>query len=193
MLKGKRLIISGIVVAGLLIVVTAGIVLGQSDTGYRFTMELDSPGRDAVTFDGTALGPDVRLEGQVGGIASAMLQSRGDLFILTPAIMTAREVENPDPPVADEAGWSDWLIEPARVNPINFAALLGEDPAVDGQVQFGSGRSCQAGFEEGKLVQLRFPSPSGEGNITYTYSDIEADEDLSADEFRVPSDYLVSD
>jgi hypothetical protein len=196
---GKKALIAYSTIAAVVIIALTGVVLGQSGgsevavAAYRFQMVIESPGRDDVTFAGAALDCDLRLKATVGGIETAMILNESGLFILTPAIRTARNVETSDPPGVDEAGWSEWLIEPARVNPLTFHELIGEEPDVDGQVRIAAGNSVEARFSDGILQSLSFPSPSGDGTITYAYSDFEEDDELVKSDFQVPADFLTTD
>ena len=188
------------IIAALVITVGVGVSLAIAGSagpnepkGVTFSMTMESPGRDPVLFSGAALGGDMKLVAKIGGIETVNLLTGGSLYILTPAIRTAREVENPDPPARDSGEWPEWLIEPGRVSPLTFAEVLGEDGEVDGQVRFGAGTRVDARFDHGRLVQLRFPSPSGEGSVVYIYGDFEEDADLASEDFQVPSGYKITE
>ncbi len=167
-------------------------VRANPDDPTRFVMSMSSPGRDAVEFQGAAMGSNFRLAGRVGGIESVVLNRNGTIYVLTPAIKTYREIDNPSPPV-DTGNWSEWLLEPGRINPFSFAELVGLDDDISGRTIVGDGGDVVSNFEDGVLASISFPVLSGEGNITYTYSGFETDEDLPSDLFTVPSDYLLSE
>lgn len=166
---------------------------GDSDDGMRFTMVMEVPGQDSVEFTGTALGRNSRLEGRVGGILSVKLLSDGQLFILTPAIKTAQEIDSPDIPDNGSDTWPEWLSEPGRINPLTFAGSIGQDDDVSGTVEPGRGGQVSVVFEDGMLKSVRFPNQAGEGMITYTYSGFEVDGDLTVGNFEIPDDYLLTD
>jgi len=161
--------------------------------GVTFKLTMSTPGRDAAEFTGIALGDDCRLTGVVGGIQSVTLLTGGKLYWLTPAIKTAREIENPSPPGRDEGGWPAWLAEFGRVNPLSFAGLVGLEEDVDGQVRIGENNRIDLRFDSGRLVSLSFPAEGREGSITYTYSDFQSDADIGEDDFALPDDYALSD
>ena len=170
-------------------------VVAQEDeeVGVRFTMTMEAPDRDAVEFDGAALGEDFGLTGVVGGIATRTILTGGKLYALTPAIKTAREVDNPPPPARDEDGWAEWLIEPGRINPVTFDARIGLRSDFDGETSLGDTESVAAIFDHGKLASIEFHVPPQEGTISYTYSDYEDDDSITANDFRVPDDYMLPD
>ena len=161
----------------------------EASGGYSFTMTMASPGQDDVVFSGNVLGGDMSLRGRVGGIETVDLLTGGKLYLLTPAIRTAKELDNPDPPGRNTDDWPEWLLEPGRVNPLTFASVLGEDSDKNGQVNFGADGKVEAVFDHGKLGELHFPSPSDGGTITYTYSDFEQDASLTKADFEVPEGY----
>ncbi len=163
----------------------------KSDTGMRFSMVMRAPDRDPVEFRGAVFGDDFSLAGVVGGIPSITLFTDGKLYFLTPAIKTAREIENPPPPPKDEDGWFGWLIEPGRINPYAFAELLELPVNFDEEITVGERGTIRMEFTGGRLYQVRFPGPNGDGRITYTYSDFDADEEITADDFNIPDDFLV--
>ncbi len=171
-----------------------GVVAQEDEAdGIRFVMVMNAPGRDAVEFTGAALGDDCRLKGVVGGIETVNLLTGGRLYVLNPAIKTAREIDNPRPPGLDEAGWAEWLIEPGRVNPLSFAEMAGLDRDIDGEMFAGERDEVALEFEDGRLVFVEFPKPGGGGRISYEYSDFEADSDISERDFEIPGDFLLSD
>ena len=176
-----------------ILILSTSIISYAEETGFTFSMTMQSPGQDDAIYAGASLGDDMSLKGKVGEIETITLLSSGKLYVLTPAIRTARELENPDSPPTerDSADWSDWLAEPGRVNPLKFAEVIGEEPeaTLSDQVRFGAGSRIEAKFEDGRLVRLTFPSPSGEGSVVYTYGDFTPDPDLKPEDFQVPSDY----
>jgi len=155
-------------------------------------MTLDSTGRDSVEFQGAALADNLRLAGRVGGIESVILNRSGTIYVLTPAIKTFREIENPSPPL-DTGNWPEWLIEPGRINPFSFAGLVGLNDAVSGRRTLGDSGDVEATFDDGFLTSISFPVLSGDGNITYSYSGVETDDDVTAGLFEVPEDYLLAE
>jgi hypothetical protein len=187
---GILLLLTALAVGSSAILITASSA--DQNSGYRFTMTMANPGQDNVTFSGSALGGDLSLKSKIGAIETIDLMSGGKLYILTPAIQTARGLDNPAPPSSDSSGWPSWLIEPARVHPLTFAGIIGQQSDVKGEVLFGSDGKISANFESGRLVLLKFPSPSGKGTVTYTYSDFKEDKALQASEFEVPANYQKS-
>ena len=165
----------------------------STDTGATFTLVMEVPGQNNVEFSGAALSDDSRLEGRVGGIESVKLLSDGHLYILTPAIKTAREIDNPGIPGANSDSWPEWLSEPGRINPLSFAEATGQADDISDTVRIGQGGQVSATFEDGILKSIRFPNPDGDGSITYTYRNFESDSDLTASDFEVPDDYLTTD
>jgi hypothetical protein len=172
-----------------ILILSISIIAHAEATGFHFTMIMASPGQDDATYVCSSLGDDMSLEGKIGNIATKTLLSGGKLYALTPAIKTFREIENPDPPAKDSADWPDWLLEPGRVNPLKFADILGQQQDLTDSVRFGAGGQIEAKFDHGRLVRLSFPSPSGEGNVVYSYSDFAEAPDLKPEDFQVPSDY----
>ena len=170
-----------------------GLILPGSaadeSAGYRFTLTISSQGIDPVVLDGAVLGDKVLLRGDVQGIETKYLLTQDCLYILTPAIHSATEVENIDPPSRNSGDWSEWLLEPGRVNPLTFAGMIGEDSDKDGSVDFGRDGAVEAVFDTGRLTRLSFPSPSDETSIVYSYTDFMEDPDLSASDFEVPEGY----
>jgi hypothetical protein len=174
-----------------ILILSTSIISYAEESGFTFSMTMQSPGQDDAIYAGASLGDDMSLKGKVGEIETITLLSSGKLYVLTPAIRTARELENPDSPPTerDSADWSDWLLEPGRVNPLKFAEVIGEEPDLTDQVHFGAGSRMEAKFESGRLVRLSFPSPSGEGDVVYSYSDFTEAPDLKPEDFQVPSSY----
>ena len=188
---GAMLMFAGMIIAVITLVVSAS--LGEEGpTGYRFTMTMANPSQDDVVFSGAVLGKDLSLEHKIGAIKTIDLLSGGKLYILTPAIKTAREVENPDPPKKDAAGWPQWLVAPGHINPLTFAGVIGQQANANGEVPFGAFDQITAKFEAGRLVQLKFPSPTGKGTTVYNYTDFKEDKQLSSVDFAVPADYQKS-
>jgi hypothetical protein len=181
----------------LLLAVAAAQVIaagrGAQASGMTFTMVMEVPGQDTVEFSGTALDENSRLEGQVGGIECVKLLSEGNLYILTPAIKTARKMDNPDSPGSTSDSWPEWLSEPGRVNPLTFASAIGQPDDVSDTIAIGQGGRVTAVFEDGILKSIRFPNSDGDGTVSYTYRNFEDDSDLTAGDFQVPDDYLMSD
>ncbi|MCX6645918.1 MAG: hypothetical protein NTY09_06140 [bacterium] len=166
---------------------------GSHDTGATFTMVMEVPGQDTAEFSGMAFGENSRLEGQIGGIDSVKLLSGGKLYILTPAIKTAREMDNPDTPGSTSDSWLDWLSEPGRINPLTFASAIGQPDDVSDTIELGQGGRVTVVFEDGILNSIRFPNSDGDGMVAYTYRNFEDDSDLTASDFQVPGDYLMTD
>jgi hypothetical protein len=163
------------------------------NSGIRFIMVMDVPGQDTVEFDGRVLRDNCRLEGLVGRIESVILLTGGDLFVLTPAIKTAREIDNPGIPGNDSTTWSEWLIEPGRINPLNFGESLGVSDEGNESLQVGSSGQIDLNFENGILKSVRFANPDGEGEVIYTYRDFESDSDIKHRDFEIPDDYLMTE
>lgn len=157
--------------------------------GVGFNMIMTAPGRNPVEFTGLAMEDNIRLEGVIGGIETVTLLADGTLYSLTPAIKTFSELDNPPPPSMNSSGWTDWLIEPGRINPLTFAGLIGEDSDVDGRISAGNDDGVEFAFDSGRLTSVRFPGARGNGVVSYTYSDFETDADISGADFRIPDDY----
>ncbi|HDS30639.1 MAG TPA: hypothetical protein ENN67_06310 [Firmicutes bacterium] len=194
----KKSFLSYSAIAMALLVILAGVVLGQSSSNatpaMKFRLVVESPGGESSSFAGAVLNDYLRLKGSVAGIETAMIKAGdGEIYILTPAIRTARKLENPDVPDSESADWSEWLIEPARVNPFTFAGLIGKDSKIDGQVRFGAGNRIDSRFSDGVLQTLSFPSPSGDGTIKYTYSDFVEDAELKRSDFDIPEGFIVTE
>jgi len=170
-------------------------VVAQEDaeTGMRFDMTMNVPGRDPVELSGAALGTDSSLAGTLGGITTRTILTGGRLYSLNPSIKTAREIENPPPPATDEDGWAEWLIEPGRINPLTFATTVAMASDFDGETTFGDDESVNAVFDHGKLSSIEFDVPEQDEPVTYTYSGFEEDEDISPADFDIPDDYILTE
>ena len=170
-------------------------VVAQEDTdsGYRFDMTMEAPGRDTVDFSGAVLNGDHSLAGVIGGITTRTVMTGGRLYSLNPAIKTAREVENPATPAADEDGWVVWLTEPGRINPLTFRSAAGVGTSFDGEVTLGDTEDIEVVFDNGRLVSISFGIPRQDGSVVYTWSNYEEDEDISPADFSIPDDYSVSE
>ncbi len=162
---------------------------GTARDGTRFAMAMETPDR-TVEFKGAALGEDFSLTGVVGGIETIISLTGGKLYTLTPAIKTASEIDIPEAPDVDAAGWPEWLTEPGRVNPLTFATLIGLTDDFNGKKAIGENETVGLEFTSGVLDCASFPNPEGEGTISYTYSDFESDPTIKSEDFAVPPDYL---
>jgi len=192
--RQKIILLAGIALVLILVVGTSIVMAGGgAERGYTFTMVMQVGDRDPVEFEGIALGNNLRLSGGVGGIETVTLLAGSDLWILTPSVKTARKVDNPAPPAMDESGWVDWLIEPGRINPMKFAALLGLADDVDGDRPAGTGGGIKFSFDDGTLLSVEFPAGRGDGQVSYTYSDIERDNGITQADVSIPADFMKID
>ena len=180
----------------LILLLTAGqmiVYAGGQAHGFSFTMVMQAGDRDPVEFEGCTLGDSLCLSAATGGIATVTLLLGSDLYILTPSVKTARKVDNPPPPDLDEGGWIDWLVEPGRINPMNFAGIIGLDDDFSGQITAGAGGGVKFTFDDGELRTVEFPMGRLGGSVVYRYSEIESDNSVSASDVSIPSDFLVID
>lgn len=192
----KKIIFALILVIMLLCGITALVTIGaESDVdekpkGFSFKMTLSTQGEEDAVFMGIVLGDDMRLESKIHGIETVILSSSGKLYALTPAIKIAQELDYLSPPKINEEGWSKWLAEQGRVNPLTFARLVGFQQQ-DGKIKFGAADSVEAVFKEGKLTKLIFSSPDRKKIITYTYSEYREDKNIGPEKFKIPEDYKI--
>ncbi|MFH1676566.1 MAG: hypothetical protein ABIC40_06030 [bacterium] len=159
-------------------------------TALSFTLTIKAPGQDPAVLQGLSSVGNMRLEGKIGGIATVNLLKDSKLFALTEAIKTAREIENPPLPKTDDPGWTEWLTEPGRVNPLNFAVQIGKDREFHGQVKLAGGK-VTAIFDHGILSNISFPLPESDSNIEYAYGGIVKNPEIPEGYFDIPKDYMV--
>lgn len=157
--------------------------------GCTFTLVILDAENETTQFDGMALRSNMRLSNSDGGIESVTLLNNQGLFLLTPAIKTYKELDNPNPPEINESGWLDWLLEPGRVNPLIFADSIGEDEDIDGKVSLGQNNSFEAEFDEGLLISLKINLPRDNKTIVYTYKDFEEDSSIKQEDFSIPTGF----
>ena len=126
--------------------------------GSTFTLTMQSPGQDNVVFTGSVLGDDMKLAAKIGGIETVDLLSDGKLYVLTPAIKTAREIDNPDPvPPKDSADWTSWLLEPGRNKPDHFRGQDRSGGRYFGRRCHRRKRRSQGKIDKGVLQQITCP------------------------------------
>ena len=163
------------------------------DKGMRFVMTMHAGDRAPVEFDGTALGTDCRLVSVVGGIETITLLTGVKLYSLTPSIMTASEVDNPNPPGSGEPGWEEWLIEPGRINPITFYEKAGVEGDFSGEKAIGEGGAVKLVFDDGILLSVEFSAGRDNSRIVYNYEGFRQDGSLKPEDFAIPDGYRVLD
>ena len=156
-----------------------------------FTLTIKAPDQDPAVFQGLASGEKMRLEGKISGIAAVTLLIDSKIYALTEAIKTAREIENPPVPKTDDAGWTDWLTEPGRVNPLDFAVRIGKDREFDGQAKLAGGKVI-AIFDHGILSKISFPSTESDSNIEYVYGAVVKNPEIPESSFDIPKEYKIT-
>jgi len=192
--RKKLFLFAGIALLLLLVVgQTLLIAGGSSSSGYSFNMVMKAGDRDPVTFAGIAMGNSLKLSGDTGGIATVTLLADDDLYILTPSVKTARKVENPAPPALTDSGWVEWLVEPGRINPLNFASQIGVEDDFTGEIDAGERGNVLFVFEDGILKKVEFPGSRDSGTIKYEYSNVELDSSIKVSDLSIPGDFLVID
>jgi len=190
--RGRQMLLTAGLVAIITTLIPFSIQAQDSLDGWRFTLVIESTDSDSVEFEGLVHDGNIRLCESVSGIETVAVLTDDGLFIMTPAIMTATEIEEMDPPSVDEVGWVEWLMEPGRINPMTFATMLELEDDYDESFEFGDGE-VTALFSGGILESLSFPTPSDEGTITYTYSGFEEEGNINPADFEVPASYRITD
>jgi hypothetical protein len=190
-MSGNLFHLRSLTVIALLIFGIVASFAAENSTGYSFNLSIESPGHDRTEFDGKLLGDDMLLDGTVGGIETINLLTGGHLYVLTPAIKTASEVEGQSLSGRNSSNWPQWLLEPGRVNPMTFLDSVGGESGLSDTIGFGANNEVEAVFEDGNLTSLSFPEPDGHGRITYHYSNFTEDSDITQADFQIPEGYRI--